>query len=287
MWQLLLIGYYILGATSYLLRRVLAQKFSEHNRLINGVFYVFFLLPLGLMLSQFFPHNLNIGWTNALLLVVGGVIWPVFNIIAFRANQEVDVGIYSVINNLSPLFTLMIALPFLGEHLSNVQFWGIFLLIASGVIAAYPKISKNAHANAKGLLYCLLATAVLGFAVAYERFMLTRVDFGTYVLFGWGAQIVWSAFYARKEWKYLPSLIRRAGYKTIIAYGSSNALKSACFILALLVSGSAAVVGAATDFMAVVVVLSAYVFLHERDHLAYKLSAAAVGIAGLLLVTMK
>lgn len=287
MWQLLLVFYFIFGAASYLLRRVLAQKFSEHNRLINAVFFCFFLLPAGLILSLFFPRNLNIGLLNYVLLLGGSVIWPLFNLTAFKANQTVDVGIYTVINNLSPIFTLMVALPFLGERLSGQQFVGVFMLILSGIIVAYPNIRKNSKADFQGLMFCVLSAALLGIAVAYERFMLNRVDFGTYLIFGWGAQVAWSAFYARKEWKLLPSLVKKAGYKTLLAYGTSSTLKSACFILALLISGSAAIIGAASDFMSVTVVIAAYIFLKERDHLGYKLSAAAIGIAGLLLATAK
>lgn len=61
MWQLLIIFYFVFGAASYLLRRILAQKLGHRNRLINSVFFLFFLLPAAIILSFFFPHNLDVG----------------------------------------------------------------------------------------------------------------------------------------------------------------------------------------------------------------------------------
>lgn len=69
-------------------------------------------------------------------------------------------------------------------------------------------------------------------------------------------------------------------------YGGSNALKSTCFILALLYSGSAALVSAATNFMAVVVIIAAYFVLKEKDNILHKGIASVIGIVGLLMVTL-
>src|SRR5947199_2672497 len=109
MWQFFIVFYFIFGATNYLLRRVLAQKFDDSNRLINTVFFLCFLLPTAIILSFFFPHNLNIGLINLVIVLGGSIIWPLLNIASFRANRHVDVGIFTIINNLSPLFTLLVA----------------------------------------------------------------------------------------------------------------------------------------------------------------------------------
>lgn len=187
MWQLLIILYFIFGAASYLLRKVLAQELGEHNRLINAIYFLFFLLPTTIILSFFFPHNLNVGLLNFLLLIGGSIIWPILAIISFHANKKVDVGIFTIISNLSPIFTLAIALPFLHENLKPMQFIGIGLLILSGVLAASSQLRKREHASTEGVLVCLLSAAVFGIAVVYERFMLNRVEFGTYLIYGWGS----------------------------------------------------------------------------------------------------
>ena len=286
MWQLLIIFYFIFGTASYLLRRVLAQKIGEHNRLINAIFYAFFLLPAAIILSQFFPHNLHVGALNIVLLLGGSLIWPLYFIIGFHANKKVDVGIFTIINNLSPLFTLAIALPFLHESLRTTQFIGAGLLIVSGIIAASSKLEKRNPSGMQGILVCLLAALFLGVGVAYERFLLNRVDFGAYLIYGWGAQVAWSLIFAHKELRKLPMLFSKAmGVRTLLlAWGAASVLRSVSFVSSLKTSGSASVVSAASDFLSVAVVITASFFLRERNHIISKVIAVVIGVAGLLLI---
>ena len=286
MWQFFLILYFVFGATSYLQRRVLAKQFNHYNWLINAVFFVFFLLPAALLIGFLSPHDLNIGIENYILLLVGSLIWPVFGLVSFRANKDVDVGIYVIITNISPIFTLMVAVPLMGERLSGIQWLGAALLIVSGVLAGLSQLRKHSRANLRGIVFCFIATILLGFAIAYERYMLNRIDFGTYVLIGWGSQIVWMAGLAYKEWPKLPQLLNDAGLKNIASYSLMSTLKSVTFILALLLSGSASIIGAAGNFMAVVVVIAAYIFLKENKHMFEKITSVAIGIAGLIMLTL-
>lgn len=286
MWQFFIVFYFIFGTTSALSRRVLAQKLGENNRLINSLFFLFFLLPAIIILSFFFPHNLNIGLLNLTLLFFGGIIWPLFYIAAFNANRQVDVGIYMIISNLSPLFTLAVAIPFLHENLSILQNFGVGLLILSGVLAATSQINKQHRASLNGISMCLLSTAIAGIAIAYESFMLHRVDFGTYLLLGWGSQIIWSLILTGKELRKLPALFNKDPQtkKTLITWGTSHVLESVTFVLALKISGSASLFSSATVFLSVVVLITAYFFLNERKHMIHKWLAAGIGIAGLLII---
>lgn len=285
MWQLFIVGYFIFGAASYLLRRVLAKKLSEHNRLINAIFFLFFLAPTAVILSLFFPHDLDIGITNLLIIFGGSIIWPLLGIVSFRANKDVDVGIFAIISNLSPLFTLAIALTLLNERLSVLQFIGIGLLVVSGIVAASSHLKHN-RASMQGILFCLLSAVILGVAVAFESFMLHRIDFGAYLIYGWGSQVVWSVILAAKDFRKLPALLTHADTKKILfAWSASSSLRSVAFISALKISGSAALISAITDFMSVVIVIAGYIFLHERGHMVQKVSGAIVGLVGLLLIT--
>lgn len=286
MWQLLLILYFIFGTASTLLKRVLAQQLGDHNRLINSIFFLFFLLPAAIILSFFFPHNLDVGLLNLFLLLGGSIIWPIASIIAFRSMKEVDAGIFAIINNLSPVFTLTIALPFLGESLNRLQFFGVGLLILSGCIAASSQLNKHKRTSLNGIFICILCAAVLGIAITYERFMLSRIDFGAYLIYGWGSQIIWSAILAGKELKKLPKLFNKNARirQTLILWGAASVLSSVTFISSLKISGSASIISAASDFMSVAIVIAAWFFLKERQHIVHKLLATAFGIAGLLLI---
>jgi len=284
MWQVLIVLYFIFGAMSYVLRRELAQKVPGANRLINAVFFVFFLLPAAIVMSFFFPHDLNVGYLNLMYLLVGSIIWPLFYIIAFNANKEVDAGIFAIIGNISPIFTLAIAIPFLGESLDALQVLGIALLIVSGTLAAASQLSGSARSSMNGIMLCVLSAGVSGVAIAYERFMLTRVDFGAYLILGWGAQIAWSLILARSELRELPQLLKNTKVRNaLFMWGASSTLRSIAFITALNIAG-AALVSSASDFMSVAVVIAAYFYLREREHIMYKSIAVAIGVMGLFLV---
>lgn len=286
MWQLLIVLYFVFFTINYLLRRILAQKLGEYNRLINSIFFLFFLLPAAIILSFFFPHNLNVGILNLALLLGGSIIWPISNIVAFNANKKVDVGIFTIISNLSPLFTLAIAIPFLHENFSLMQYFGIGLLILSGILAAFSQLNKQFRASLNGILVCLLFAVVLGVGVAYESFMLHRVDFGAYLIFGWGSQIIWMAILTGKELKKLFKLFNkdRETSRTLITWGATKVLGSVTFVLALKISGSASIISSANNFLSVAVVIAAYLFLKERQHIVYKVIASIIGIAGLWLI---
>jgi len=287
MWQLLIILFLGFGTTNVLLRRILAKELGEHNRLINAFFYVFFLFPAALILTFVFPHNLNIGIVNFLLLVFGSIIWPIAYILVFRANKIVDAGIIVIINNLNPLFTLAIATTLLNEVLDGPQLLGIGLLILSGILAASTFLKKQNRVSPQGIALCVLCAALFGVGIAYERFMLGSVDLGAFILYGWTAQVVWSILFARKDLRTLPRLFEKHAKKrmTLVAWGIANTLKSASFLVALKLSGSASIMSATTNFMAVAVVISAYFFLNEKDHMREKWLSAGIGIVGLFLIT--
>lgn len=286
MWQLLILLYFVFGTAYYLLRRVLAQKIPEYNRLVNAIFFGGFLLPAGAILAFLFPHNLHIGLVNTVLLLAGSLIYPIGYVVAFKANETTDVGIFTIISNLTPLVTITLALPLLHETLNAWQTLGAGLIVVSGVIAAFSQIRDNRRTGVSGVAMCVLYAVIIGVAITYERFMLSRVDFGAYLVYGWGAQIAWGIFLARKEITKISLLFTkdRQTTRAVLGMGLAGALRSVCFIGALAISRSASLISSSTNFLSVAVIFGAYIFLRERNHMLQKTAAVIIGIAGLLLI---
>ncbi len=285
MWLIFLALYFVFGTASYLIRRTLAHKFDQYNALLNATYFVFFIIPTAIIWGLMVPHNFDIGAANFIYLIVGGLIWPLFAVLAFRANKDVDVGIFVVILNTSPIFTLLIAIPFLNESLSSQQYIGVTFLIAAGVLAGLSQLRSSAKLSKTGIIYSILTAAALGTGIAFERFMLNRIDFGTYLIVGWGMTGVWMAIFAYRQWPKLGGMLRQIGSKSVVAYGLLNTLKSIFFILGILISGSAALFSPAASFLAVVVVITAYFVLRERQHMPQKITSAGIGILGLILLS--
>lgn len=284
MWQLLVVGYLILGTAAYLLRRTLAQSLSKHNKLVNGFFFLCVLYPTGLIVAAFSSPNLNIGWVNLALLLGGSGIFPLINLSAFRANKDVDAGLYTIINNITPIITIIAATLLLNEKLSDQQLLGATIIILSAFLATLPRLRHRGTSKSTGLAFALISVGLLGLAIVYERWMLTRIDYGAYLVFGWGAQTFWMTILAWSDRKYIKLLRNKKDFIPVLGYGITNTLKGLSFVTALKLSGNASVVSAFGSFMAVLVVLSAYFVLKEKEWLLFKIIAAVIGTAGLIIL---
>lgn len=283
-WQLLLIAYLALGTGSFLIRRRLATHLTDRNRLVNAFFFVCTLYPLGLIVASFSSPDLRIGWLNALFLLVGSAIFPLVNMLAYKANKDVDAGLFSILSNIFPIVTIIAATLLLNETLSAGQLLGAAVIITSTFIATLPKLSQRDRSKTSGVILALISIMLLGLAIVFERWMLTRIDYGAYLVFGWGAQALWMALVAWPDRKHIHLLTKDNNFKYVLAYGITNSFKGLSFVSALKLSGNASVVTAFGSFTTVLVVVAAYFALGEKKNLWLKLLAAAAGVVGLVIL---
>lgn len=283
-WQLSLSAFLIFNTASYIYRRKLAVKYPEYNRLINGFFYLFLLYPLGLIIALISSPDLNVGWFNLLLLLAGGIGFPLGNFLAFRASKTIDAGIYTILTNIIPIVTIITAWFFLDEGLTERQLLGAAIVLLSTFLITTPLIEHRTKSRSSSLATAIAAVIIIGLAVTYERYMLTRVDFGAYLIFGWGAQVAWMVGIAWPQRKYLKLFRRRDFAFPAYMYGLSSALKGVCFVSSLKLSGNASLVSAFSSFVTVLVVLAAYFFLRETQWLWLKIFSAAIGIIGMIIL---
>lgn len=285
-WQFLLILYLVLSAATYLSRRHLASTYARYNRLVNAFSFVAAVYPVGLLAAAFSSPELAIGWWNFLLLVIGGAIFPTSYLLAYRASKDVDAGLYTIINNIAPVVSIALATLWLNETLNGVQLLGAGVILLATTVVTVPQLGKHLVQNPRALLCAFAAVTLLGIGIVYERFMLTQIDFGAYLVYGWGLQTLWMAGFAWKDRRKLKALKKPKMRKPLIGYSLSLALRGICFVTALNLSGNASMVVAFASFLPVLIVVSAFFVLNERDHLALKLGGAALGVGGLLLLNL-
>jgi drug/metabolite transporter (DMT)-like permease len=282
-WQLFSLLYLILGTATYLLQRRLAQTLAQHKRLVSGFFFLVVHYPVGLAVAAFSSPSLSIGWQNALLLLVGSCMFPAINLIALRASKDIDAGSYSILSNLTPIITIVSAYLLLNERLTHAQLLGAAITILSAFLITLPSLRGRSKNRNSGLVFALGGIFLLGLATVYERWMLTRVGLGAYLIFGWGAQSLWMALIAWPERKHFKVLRADKNFVTILSYSLAGSLKGVCFIAALKL-GNASLVAAFTSFIAIMVVPAAYFILRERQWLKLKISASAAGTLGLIIL---
>jgi drug/metabolite transporter (DMT)-like permease len=285
-WQFFLMCYLVLATIVGLFQRRLGQTIPQYNRLVNGFFFLCIHYPLALITASIIGFHVHIGWFNALTLLVMGISFPLTDILAFRASKDVDAGLFGILNNLSPVITIALASLLISEGLTSQQFAGAFIIIFSALlisIKAYNHSSKNTKA---GIILALISVTLLGLDTVYESWMLKRIGMGSLLVYGLGLQTFWMAILAWPQRKHIREVINRQYGFQVLVLSVSKSVKGLVFIAALYISKSAAIVGAFTGFLPVMMVLAGFLFLHEKQYLKLKIAAAATGSIGLVVLSL-
>jgi len=275
----------VLATAAYLLRRSMAQKMAKYNKLINAFYLVGVLYPVGLIFAAFTGPDLAVGWQNFFFMIFGSGLFSVMYLLSFRANRDIDAGVYTILNNITPIVTIAFAWILLNEKLNTQQLIGASIIISSAVLVTLPRLKRSSETRLLGLGFAISSVVVLGLAIVFERWMLTRVDFGAYLVYGWGGQALWMSVLAWPERKRLNEILKKKEYlKLVLGYSLANAFKGLAFVGALKLSGNASLVVATTSFLVVLVVFAAYFVLREREWLWLKIFTAVFGSIGLFIL---
>lgn len=283
-WQALLAIYLVLSTATYILQRKLGQILAKHRKLVTGFFFLIIHYPVGLIVAAYSSPDLAIGWTNALILLVGSWIFPLISILSLRASKDVDAGRFTILSNITPIVTIIAASLLLNEQLRGNQLVGAVIIIASAFIVTLPYLWSRARIKTSGILIALAVFVLAGLATVYERWMLTQMDLGAYLVFGWGAQSIWMVLIAWPERKNLKVLRKKKYLLPILGFALAGAIKGIFFVAALQMSGNASLVGAIASFTAIMVIPAAYFLLKEKQWLWLKVTAAAIGTVGLIIL---
>jgi uncharacterized membrane protein len=285
-WQLLLTAYLLLNTAVYLFQRRLGQTLAEHKKLVIGFFWMVIHYPLGLLAASFLSPDLAIGWLNLFILLGVGWVFPTAIILSLKASKDVDAGHFTVLSNITPIITILAATILLNEKLAGRQLLGAAIIITSAFIITLPNLRHHARTKAPALAIALTVFVLTGLTIVYERWMLTRIGLGAYLVFGMGAQTFWAAVIAWPERKHLKVLKSKKHFPKILGFALSSSIKGICFISALKLSGNASIVSAFISFTSILVVVSAYFVLREREWLWLKIGAAVLGTAGLIILNI-
>lgn len=285
-WQILIFGYIIFATASFLLRRTLAKSIAHHNKLINAFFFAGTLYPIGLLIAAFTSPDLSIGWYNFFFAMIGSCLFPLVMILSFKSNEKIDAGLYGVINNVAPIVTIVLAVILLDETLNFWQILGSFLIIFSAFLVSAPSLLHHRKSNLTGIMIAFLSVIILGAAVVFERWMLTRIDFGAYLVYGWGAQTLWMVILAWPDRKNLKLIFAKKNFDHVIWYALTNTFKGVCFVGAVKLASNVSVVMVTSSFTAVTIVLAAYFLLKERSWLWLKIFSAFTGACGLIILNI-
>ncbi|MBX9704983.1 MAG: EamA family transporter [Gammaproteobacteria bacterium] len=282
---MLFFGYLMLTVASYLLRRYIAQKFNNRSRLVNVIFFLI-LYPVGVTIAIILRPDLNIGWQNLLIIIAASAVYPIINLLIYRANKTLDAGHFALLGNMAPVVSIVLAVLILHETMTTEQVIGAVIVLISAIVATFKKLNKTTLNFSTGVKVALVGIFLAGIGTVFEVWMLGRIDFGAYLVYGWGAQTLWMLVFGWKDLRNISKLKDRQFAMPVLSYALINALRSALFVAALFVSASASIISAALGVVPVLVVIAAYVFLKERGFIVRRMIAGALGLVGLTIIYM-
>lgn len=280
-WQSLLIVFLGLSTVVGLLQRRLGQAIPQYNRLVNGVFFVGVHYPIGLITAAAVGFHWRVGWADVLIMLAAGASFPITNLLIFRASKDVDASLFGILQNFQPVVTIGLAIVLLSEQLNPQQLGGTLVIIASVLAVSLISYNRGNRGTRTGLMLALIAVVLAGLGTVYEAWMVHRLGYGTYIVYGLGSQTFWMAVFAWPQRHQLAEVINRRYGPSVLALSLSKSLKGLAFVGALYLSRSAALVSAFTSCLPLLLVLAGYWFLGEKQYLKLKIAAALAGAAGL------
>lgn len=245
---------------------------------------VFFQLTVAIVVSIYaFYKGFHIPPLQPLLLfiAIATVLYAFANIALFHALQLTEASEISVIVSSRSLWTLFVAVPFLGESLTSKKLFGTLLIIAGIVFVSW---RAGRFKLQKGHLFALLSASFFGIAFANDAFLLRSFDVYSYAsiafLFPTLFLILLRPTFVKKiklffDIKRLTKMICLA-----IFYG----IAALAIFASYQAGGEASQIAPISQSSVILTVLLAAIFLKERSNFLRKIAGAIAVFLGVVLL---
>src|SRR5699024_8140419 len=105
-------------------------------------------------------------------------------------------------------------------------------------LVTIPQLKHHMRHSRSALIYAGIAVVLIGLGFVFERYLMTRMDFGAYLIFGWGAQMLWGVLFALPERKSYKILLDPKIKGKLLGFSVTSALRGLCIGGALYLSGN-------------------------------------------------
>ncbi len=279
-WFLLSIVSVIAFATSNLLQRVLMKDEKSNVVAYSVAFQLICAVLIGLFAlgRGFIMPPIQELWFNFVLTTV---LYAAGTLFLFRALQNIEASEAAVIISSRALWTIVVALIFLGESLDLTKTIGVILVLGSIALVSLKR--KTIRFN-KGILYVLGAAFCYGVAFANDTFILRQSEVFSYTTL---AFLFPGLLTLAIKPRILPEIKKLLNIPALFKMVLLCLLYSTAVItiyLAYQQGGTASQLAPISQSVVILTVLLATIFLNERSQLARKFAAAIMVIIGVLLL---
>ena len=221
-------------------------------------------------------------------LLIGGILFASLNVIIFKLYRYIPASIMTFTTLLNTMSVLLFATIVGGESLSTKQVYGAITLFMSVIIVGlFTKSSNKTKKNLTlGLSIALVAALMFGPAIMNEKYLINRIGFNTYVLYGWGFQtlIAYLVAFVLKNRKKAKEKLSRKVHVSVWTGGALLGMSGFAYVSSLNKSGSASTVALSGTAVIGVTVFLAFFVLKEKEHLWPKIVGLLLSAIGLSLL---
>jgi len=275
------------AAFAILSRSIVIKYKNAHFQVLAIVFACLYGVGLLYVVSS----GGSVAWETfssyALRYVIGGILFGIWAYLSYRVFQYVDAAIASLLSLLNIVAVVVTASSLISEGLSIQELIGAaILLLAMAVILSAHTDKRTKNNWFMGILLTLLASSVYGLAITNEKWLIDRVQIPTYIVYGFGFQLLplllMSLLIGRSSYKYL----RKADFrnKTILA-GIVRGAAGLLFVISFVKTNNVSLISVLSGFKVVLATIFGVIFLHETKLLRRKYIAsllATIGVAVML-----
>jgi len=267
-------------AAANLLQRILMKDEASNAVAYSLVFQLTCALLVGLFaLTQGFVlppiQKLSLNFTLTTILYAAG------SLLLFRALQTTEASKTTVLKSSSTLWTIVVALIFLGESLDILKIAGIGLILGSIVLVS---LKKDIFSFNRGDLYILGTALCYGIAFANDAFILRQSDALSYTAIAFFLPGLLILAIKPRTVKDMGAFLKPWVQLRMLALTTLYSTSAITVYLAYQRGGTASQLASISQSVVILTVLLAAIFLGEREHLGRKFIAAALTTLGVLLL---
>lgn len=279
-WQILLTISILTFAVSTILQRVIMRDaqsdsiaYSIFFQFVTGVIVAIFALVHGFIVPNLFAYIPNI-----ILMIV---FYSAANIFILKSLQLIEASEFTVLFVTRAFWTILVAILFLGEKFSLIQFVGTLFVLAGVIVVSY---KKNKFKINKGAIFAILGAFCLGVAFTNDAFLVRHFDVMSYEALAFILPSIAIAVVFPKSLKKMKPLFKVPTLTKISFLSLIYAISAVTVFLAYQVGRNAAQLGALNQLSTVITVIFAIIFLKETSDLWKKVLGSVLAFIGAVLI---
>lgn len=282
------VGEIVLETILSLRYRTIAHKNPQNPLLATTVIYGLGVLPVGVVFWIISGASLPSLELSAIFwIITASALFASANVLIYKAYSKMDASLYAIINSSKYVVIVLGAMIILGDDFNSKQLIGAALILLANIYVS--AVARHSHKQRVRLQFVFLAfgaSIMIAVAQLSERIVLELAPIATYMLIGWGLQVIILILFSRPT-RYKMRHLQRAGLlRQLVTTGVLRGLAGVCIVYAVAATQNASLVFSLAATKVIAVAVAGYIFLNERLYAKERIGAALVTLVGIVLIVI-